>query len=406
MAMTLGAVLGTRLIVWAAGLAVIAILGDNVNAVLALDPNGLTHPFHSVALDRLVAPGARWDAVWYLWIAQHGYTSPATGNFFPLYPLLVRLGAGVFGPPLVVGILISITSMLVGLTVLYRLARLDLDEPAARLTILLVALFPTSLFFSAVYTTSLFLMLTVGAVYAARRERWALAGLCGGLAAATESNGIIIVVPLALLYLYGPRVSAPTSPSGAWWRPRFRVSRSAAWLLLVPVGLAAYLGYVTIAHGDPLAPYRAATVDWGRSFAGPFGAIARAFEALPIDLHRVLAGTTRSIGAGDPISWNARDLIDLVFLAVAFAGMAAARRRVPLAYYAYAVGMLAHALSFPSQNEAMLGLSRYMLPVFPLFMGVATRLRTRQKLTLGFLGVSAVLLAVFSGLWAYWALVP
>src|SRR3712207_7094967 len=40
---------------------------------------------------------------------------------------------------------------------------------------------------------------------AARRDRFWLAGLLGGLAAATRSAGVLLLVALALLYLYGPR---------------------------------------------------------------------------------------------------------------------------------------------------------------------------------------------------------
>ena len=58
-----------------------------------------------------------------------------------------------------------------------------------------------SFFFSAVYTESLFLALSAGCFYLARRERWVWAGVLGGLAAATRSIGVLLVVPLAVLYL-------------------------------------------------------------------------------------------------------------------------------------------------------------------------------------------------------------
>jgi hypothetical protein len=47
-----------------------------------------------------------------------------------------------------------------------------------------------------------------------------------------------------------------------------------------------------------------------------------------------------------------------------------------------------------------------MLPAFPLFMGVSSRLAGRRWLTRGVLTGSAGLLVVFSGLWAIWVLVP
>src|SRR3954463_3873303 len=45
---------------------------------------------HALA-DPLLSPLARWDAVWYLRVAQGGYGGDqARAAFFPLYPLTVR----------------------------------------------------------------------------------------------------------------------------------------------------------------------------------------------------------------------------------------------------------------------------------------------------------------------------
>jgi Mannosyltransferase (PIG-V) len=405
--LALGATLVTRLLVWAAAIAAIAIFGENAVARHLLDPAEVTPPIHSGVLNALLSPAARWDSVWYLDIATRGYFSPASANFYPLYPLLVGLGERVSNNAIVAGMAISLASTVGALTLLYRLARLDLDEPAARMTVLLVAVFPASLFLSAVYPTSLFLLLTIGAVYAARRERWPLAGLCGGLAAATSSDGILLIVVLALMYLYGPRGRSPLDDrAGAWWRPRFPVERAIAWLALVPAGLAGYLGYLLIAHGAPLAPFRAATTDWGHSFGPPLASIVRALGALPGDLRAVLDRTTTPIGPGDPISWQSRNLIDVAFLAVAVAALTAAWSRVPRVYVLFAIVQLAQVTSFPTGTEPMIGLARYMLPMFALFMGAGAYLaehRTAARITLV---TSTVLLALFSGLWAYWSLVP
>ena len=113
------------------------------------------------------------------------------------------------------GTLISMIATGVALHLLYRLARLDLAPAQARATVMLVALFPAALFLSAVYTEALFLMLSVGAIYAARTERWAWAGILGGLAAGTRSGGILLLVALAWLYLYGPGTGAEHAGAGA-----------------------------------------------------------------------------------------------------------------------------------------------------------------------------------------------
>src|SRR4029079_9154843 len=59
-------------------------------------------------------------------------------------------------------------------------------------------IFPTSFFLSAVYAESLFLVMALGAIYAARRERWLFAGLLGAGAALTRPFGVVVAVPLAV----------------------------------------------------------------------------------------------------------------------------------------------------------------------------------------------------------------
>jgi hypothetical protein len=405
--LAVGATLATRLLVWAAAIATIAIFGENSVARRVLDPSGVTPPIHSGVLNMLLSPAARWDSVWYLQIAAHGYFSPASTNFYPLYPLLVGLGTRLSENAIIAGVAISIGATVAALTLLYQLVVFDLDRPAARMTVLLVAVFPASLFLSAAYPTSLFLLLTIGAVYAARRERWPLAGLCGGLAAATSSDGILLTVVLALMYLYGPRGRAPLGDrADAWWRPRFPIGREIAWLTLVPTGLAVYLGYLLMAHGDPLVPFRAANQDWGHSFGPPLASIVKAIGRVPVDLRAVLDRTTTPIGPGDPISWQSRNLIDVAFLALALASLAVAWSRVPRVYVVFAMVQLAEVTSFPTGTEPMIGLARYLLPMFALFMGTGAYLAERRTAARVTLATSVVLLAVFSGLWAYWSLVP
>jgi hypothetical protein len=388
--------------VWFGGLIALAIFGRNLHAVAMLDPTAATAPFRSAALNFLLAPAARWDSVWYLRIAHAGYFSPQSSGMFPLYPLLIRFGSLVFRSELLVGLGISLVSMTVGLCLLERLVRLDFDEATARTTVLLIAFFPVAFFLSSVYTESLYLLLSVAAVYAARRERWALAGVCGGLTAATRSDGILLLVPLALIYLYGPQACSAGRAASAWWRPRYRVRPSIAWLALVPAGLAAYLAYLGVAHGQPLETYHAQSLYWHHQFAGPFGAVAQAVVGVPDDVRRVLTGTGPTVVPGDSIGWNAHDLIDLGFLVFAIVGAIAAWRRVPFAYSAYTVVLLAFDLSFPAQQEPMQSISRYTLVIFPVFLGWALLLKRRPRITRVVLGTFAALLAVFSALFAVW----
>lgn len=398
----------SRAVVWGAALATLGAFGANPSTTASLDLPSLTRPF-SPAVNFLLAPAVRYDAVWYLSIAHAGYLSRPATAFFPLLPALLAAGGRVTGSPLLAGLVVSLGAMAAAMWAVFELTRLELGRPAARTTVLLLAFFPSALFLSAVYTESLFLALAAGALLAARRERWATAAVLGALATATRSTGILLWPALWLAYLYGPRAggrlrSPRRSRPGllARWRPAFRLQASAAWLALVPAGLITYLAYLGLSRGSPLSPFGVEQV-WGRSFAGPFGAAWHGLQAVPSAFAHLLGGGQTPFGPGAPLAWDAYRLIDLPFLAFALAGLWLCRRRLPASLTVFALLTVAEALSFPTRVEPMESLSRYLLAAFPLFMGWGALLAERPRLRRLALAASATGLAVLSGLWGIWA---
>jgi len=392
------ALLGSRVIVWVSGLWAIALFGTDQSVAHAFDPSSLTQPFASRVANALVAPTARFDSVWYLAIAHSGYASAQTTAFFPLYPLLVRGLSVLVGSALAAGVAISFVSMLVAGYLLYRLVALELDVRRARITLLLLAAFPTSLFFSAVYSESLFLALSVGAVYAARRGRWPVAGLLGALATLTRPTGLLLLVALALLLILGPRRLQRAS------RPLARRVRPAAalWLGLVPAGLALYLVYLRLTGHPLLAPMDAQTY-WSRSFEGPFSAAVIGLIRIPSAFVHLLAGHVAPFAGAGPLSWQAYQLLDLPFLAFILIGLWLCWRRLPFAYFAYALAAACEALSYPNSTDPMLSLPRFTLVIFPLFIAWADLLSTRARSRVAMGAASLGLLAFYSGLWAMWS---
>ena len=184
--------LGVRVGLFLVGLLSTALLPVNPPPVVPGWP--ATSPGRS--WHHVVTAWERFDAQWYLRIAADGYrVDDASAAFFPLYPLLTRLVGAALGDAWLLGAyLVSNVALVVALTVLYRLTALELSEAAARRTVLYLAVFPTALFLYAPYTESLFLALVVGALYAARRSAWALAGVLGALAALTRSTGLLLVL--------------------------------------------------------------------------------------------------------------------------------------------------------------------------------------------------------------------
>src|ERR671917_862797 len=110
---------------------------------------------------------AHWDGAWYSEIATGGYgeRAPTSTAFFPLYPLLMRLGTALWGRPALWGVLFSLAATLLALFFLYRVAENLYGSRAAPAATLALAFFPTAYFLNAVYTEALFLTLTTGSVW-------------------------------------------------------------------------------------------------------------------------------------------------------------------------------------------------------------------------------------------------
>jgi Mannosyltransferase (PIG-V) len=375
----------SRLLVWAAG--IVAMLARRRSA--SLDPPGtIAHLDHFWNV--VLSPAARWDAVWYLAIAEHGYRA-ASPDFFPLYPYTVKALAVVTRSAIAAGIVVSLVSLVVALCVLYRLVEIDYGPRVARITVWVISLFPMALFFSAIYTESLFLALTVGAIYAARRERWAIAGLLGGLAAATRNTGLLLLVPLLVLYVR----SAEGLPTR---RPRPRELRDLAWFLLIPAGLAAYVLGMGISRGTPFAMFNSKAAD--RGFELFPVTIVKQFEWTIHKIHQLhAAGRTDLIPLGSGI-------VEIAFLLLAIVATVGVVRRLDRSYAAYVVAALIVLLCEPViHGDPLTSFPRYIVVLFPLWIWVALAIADRPRLQLALLSTSAVLLAGFTTQFATWRFV-
>ncbi len=400
----------------------LVVLGSGVLAVLSFgnaagwrgfDPRGVTTPFGYFG-NLLAAPLARWDSVWYLTIARSGYGHQAARTaFFPLYPLMTRGLGFLTGSDLIAGVLISMVAFGVALVLVYRLAALELDAELARLVVMLIAFSPMAYFFSAVYSESLFLALSVGCFWQARNGRWASAGLLGGLGAAERGSGVALIVPLVILFLYGPRldqVPSYVSPRGSSFRrllPRYRPTPALGWVLLVPAGLGAYVLGLAVFSGHGLAPFGAEHV-WFRHFAGPFGGIWDGAVAAWDGVRQLVHGPPPPVyftqAGGNALSVSGQNLMLFAFLVLGAAALAGTLRRLPLAYGAYCLASLALPLSYPVTPQPLSSLPRYEVVLFPLFMWSAWWLRRRRLVTPA-LAALAVLLGLFTAEFATWRFV-
>jgi hypothetical protein len=374
----------SRLLVWVSGMA--GVLISDAGAYRELNP-GVPNPADSLT-GLLLSPARRWDSGWFLSIALGGYDVPEPRTaFFPLYPLMIRIvgepidalglaGAHAFE---VAGILVSLVAFMAALYLLHRLVSLELGSASADAAVLLLALFPTSFYFSAIYSESLFLALSVGCLYAARRDCWWQAGLLGALASATRSQGVLLLLPLAIMAWQG---------RGNWRAPA-----------LVPTGLIAYVAFIkaTTSHGA-LAPFTSHE-HWEREFRGPFVAVWTGVDSAVTAVRDLFGG----MGVHAPVSSVRSGLINLAALVIGVVGVAGALRRLPLAYGVYALAGLLVAISYPLDADPLKSLPRFLLVLFPIFMWAGAEI-TGVAVRRVVLGVSAVGLAGFSAAFAsgYW----
>jgi hypothetical protein len=289
----------------------------------------------------------QWDSNFYLEIARQGYTwtlgEASSVAFFSFYPMLMALLHLLIPDLVLCGMVLSLSFFLAALIVLHKLCVHEFGVVVADRTVWLLAFFPSSLFFGAIYTESLFLLLTISAFYFARTRQWAWAGLVGLLASSTRINGATLLLPLLIQFLTDLR-----------HQPRKSGVGDVFWLLLVPLGLASQMLFLERHFSDPIAFWTVQST-FGRMGWNPVEAISR-------DLAPVLAGHWQS-------AWNVP--VDLSALLLAVLTGLIALRCLGVAYGVWVlIGVLIPVLSGTGS------LLRYACVLFPMFMVLAISLKS------------------------------
>jgi hypothetical protein len=351
---------------------------------------GLPQPFQAV-----FGVWARWDSVWFLRIAEDGYASQeGAPAFFPLYPLAMRVTGTVVGGPLVAGVLISLVASGVALYLLHRIATREIGALGARRAVLYLAVCPMALFLAAVYSEALFLALVLGSFWAARRGSFVLAGLWGGLAAATRPAGVLLVIPLALMWV---------DSRGGWRRA---LAPGLAAIALVPAGLAAYATYLWVSLGDPLMFSRVQGDVWQRRTVTPVQGLWDGLAAAWAGVRQLASGGTETIfwtrTQYDPIRAAALNLTLLAALVALALGVWLVFRTLPRAYGWWSLAMLVLPLSTPGFAHPLLSLPRFGLVVFPVFIALAAWSTRRPGVHTVVLVAFPMLLGLYLAQWATW----
>jgi Gpi18-like mannosyltransferase len=336
-----------------------------INGQLSQD----THPFVNMWF--------RWDSEWYLSIAKNGYqfTPGQESNvaFFPLYPYAVRLAHSVIpwrsdAGWLLIGILISNGSLLVALTYLNRLVRLDYDKATAARAVLYLCVFPTTLFLSAFYSESLFLAFVLSAFYYARCGRWLVAGLLAAAAAVGRPPGGLLIIALAFEYLDQKQFQ---------WK---QVRPDCLALLLAPAAVASHLAFFRWRFGEwDVLSRTEAVASWSRTLTLPWITLGTFFQ-------RAHSGTD-----------SHDSYLDFAFTIALLCLTTFAAFRLRLSYTVYAVVTVLFITSW----GFLTSVPRYSVVIFPIMIALALLGRS-NAFNRAYLTISGCIAAYCMFVFSHW----
>jgi len=296
------------------------------------------------------------DGVHYLAVAQHGYTGLINNEqaFFPLYPLLISILNKPIGNFFLSAFLISNLCFLGAMIALYKLVKKMYSVHVARWSILFLVCFPTSFFFGSIYTESLFLFLLLVTFLCLNSRKYFLSFTFGLLSGLTRLIGFFVFGGLA--------------------------------------GFIIYSSYLWITFGKPLY-----FLEVQNGFKAERSSSLTSLISPPQVMFRyskIFISADRS----HPDYWIAVTEFSSFVLGVLVLGWLTYRKKIPAAYLIYSWP----ALVLPSLTGTFSSMPRYLLTIFPIFIGLG--MIKSQALKIVFLSLSSVLMVVLTILFlrGYW----
>uniref|UniRef100_A0A7N0UPG1 GPI mannosyltransferase 2 n=1 Tax=Kalanchoe fedtschenkoi TaxID=63787 RepID=A0A7N0UPG1_KALFE len=182
------------------------------------DPSGNDSPLWP-SIGSKIEGSIVWDGVYFTRIAQCGYEYEQTYAFLPLFPICMRvLSRTVFRPlvPLIglravlglSGYLLNIVAFALAAVYMYKLSlRILKDSEASLRAAILFCFNPASIFYSSIYSESLYSLLSVGGIYHLLSGENNLAVTLLALSGSVRSNGILNAGYVCFETLHGTYVA-------------------------------------------------------------------------------------------------------------------------------------------------------------------------------------------------------
>ncbi len=290
---------------------------------------------------------AVWDSQWYLNIAEYGYNdvrpfNPArhsTVGFFPLYSALISSLTLLTRDFLFSALLISNIFFLGAAFLMFKLVQKEMGEESAWRGLLYLFLFPTAYIFSAAYPESLLLFFWLAAAYAARKNRWLVAGGAGFCAAITKSNGVFIgvIFLIVLIQKIVELIRTRRERTGAL----SAIAPPLIALGLTVLGTTAVGMFHYILTGDFFANSHVQHGAWSHVWVNPLQGIWTHIFKYQFD-------------------YAFNGVVAVLFLVLLVMGI----RRIKITYTIFA-GVV---ILFTASNGIMVGMTRYLASLFPFIL--------------------------------------
>ena len=374
---------------WRIGLFAVAFL-----ATIFLPTFGNRFPYSNQVLVVTRLPSWIWgfgnfDGVHYLRIAQNGYDAEYSQAFFPLYPLLIRFFANsnlfmqknptldtrIYVEPsyFFSGLILSNAFFLFALIFFYKLVRIDFNQKVAFRSLVLLTFFPTSFYFGAVYTESLFLFLILGALYFTRKDNFLVGGVFGAFASATRIFGLLLI-PVLSIEAYLKFKKRKITERG-------EIAKILVGILLAPFGTLFYMLFLKLNFDNPL--YFLTSQPF-------FGAERTAGNLifLPQVIYRY-AKIFITVPLSSQSFFNA--FLEFIFTMVVLICLLLFYKKIRLSYFIFTLGCLV----LPTLTGTLSSMPRYSLMGFLLLPFVVQDAKRYYKLLLGLFIVIEIILVGF-----------
>jgi len=298
---------------------------------------------------------SNWDADHFLTIAQSGYSERVQYAFFPLYPISIKFFSYVFNNLIISGLIASLIFSSVGVYFFHKLLKFDYKENFSARVLLALLVFPTSFYFLLIYSESLFFLTTILSFYLARKKRKDLLDYC--------------LITLFAAFASATRILGVATILGIWTEVFLSQDKSRLkWIMLfAPLGLVLYGLFLFQNTGNPFY-FLIAEQNWSRELSIPGSNI----------INNITFVITNPLNAVSIVAF-----LDLFFTVFGLGMVLRSIRFLRPSYYVYA----AVSILIPLMTPVLGSMPRFLLPIFPIFILLASIKRTRLQLAYVYLGI-------------------